>query len=251
MPGGETAPHGRIPAVNGIRVAIVGDYAGTVTHRATTDAIAHAGDARGIATTVTWIATPDLEDTTVAALTGFDGVWIAPGSPYRSMHCALAAIRLARTERVPLIATCGGFQHVVIEYARNVLGVSDAQHAEYDPNASRLFITALECSLAGMTMAVQLRAGTTAAQAYGTTEATESYYCSFGLNPDYLPQLRDGGLVISGVDQDGEVRVVELSPHPFFVATLFVPQVASRADNPHSLVTAFVSATAARLDAVR
>ena len=65
----------------------------------------------------------------------FDGVLIAPGSPYESMSAALAAIGLARTDRIPLLGTCAGFQHVVIEYARSVVGIVDASHAETDPDA--------------------------------------------------------------------------------------------------------------------
>lgn len=193
---------------------------------------------------VEWIPTPDLAHGAEHTLREFDGVWIAPGSPYESMQGALAAICVARTTALPLIGTCGGFQHVVIEYARNVLGVSDAEHAEYDPTASQLFITALECSLAGMTMSVRLRSGTLAATAYRADETTESYYCSFGLNADYLGALETGGLSVSGVDQDGEVRVIELPTHPFFIATLFVPQMASTEQSPHPLVSAFVAACA-------
>jgi CTP synthase (UTP-ammonia lyase) len=205
----------------------------------------------GLAPAVTWIPTPDLESSTDDTLDQYDGVWIAPGSPYRSMTGTLVAIRVARTTQLPLIGTCGGFQHVVIEYARNVLGVADADHAEYDPYASRLFITALECSLAGTTMAVRLVAGTRAASAYGALEAVESYYCNFGLNADYRSALEAGGLVVSGSDQGGEVRVVEVTSHPFFVATLFVPQIASSNCAPHPLVSAFVAACATRAIARR
>jgi CTP synthase (UTP-ammonia lyase) len=226
------------------RIAVVGDYADTASHRATDSAIAHSGAARGLTPRVEWIPTPDLAHGAEHTLREFDGVWIAPGSPYESMPGALAAICVARTTALPLIGTCGGFQHVVIEYARNVLGFSDAEHAEYDPTASQLFITALECSLAGMTMAVRLHSGTLAATAYRAAETTESYYCRFGLNADYLGALENGGLSVSGVDQDGEVRVIELPTHPFFIATLFVPQMASTDQSPHPLVSAFVAACA-------
>ena len=132
----------------------------------------------------------------------------------------------------------------MIEYARNVLGVREAEHAEYDPYASRLFVTALECSLAGTTMTVRLNPGSRAADAYSALEAVESYYCNFGLNAEYRAALEAGGLVVSGTDHDGEVRVIELPDHPFFVATLFVPQVASTEDVPHPLVSAYIAACA-------
>lgn len=71
---------------------------------------------------------------------------------------------------------------------------------------------------------------------------TEQYYCNFGLNPAYQTQLHEGGLRVVGVDQDGEARIVELTDHPFFLATLFVPQVSSRPTQPHPLISAFLRA---------
>jgi CTP synthase (UTP-ammonia lyase) len=229
--------------VSGVRIAVVGDYRpDSETHPATTKACEHAAAALRQRAEVAWVRTPDLARGAVRLLEDFDGVWIAPGSPYESLDGALEAIRFARTSGLPLIGTCGGFQHVIIEYARNVLGFRDAQHAEYDPYASALFITALDCSLAGQTMSVELLTGTTAAAAYATATATERYYCNFGLNRDHLSALEAGGLTVSGVDHEGEVRIVELREHPFFVATLFVPQVGSTAQAPHPLVSAFMAA---------
>jgi CTP synthase (UTP-ammonia lyase) len=226
----------------GVRIAIVGDYQPDhETHPATTAACEHAAAAVGVQAEIVWVSTTELAGSAEGVLQDFDGVWIAPGSPYQSLAGALDAIRFARTWNLPLIGTCAGFQHVIIEYARNVLEVSDAQHGEYDPHASALFITALACSLAGQTMTVQLVPHTSAASAYGTTSATERYYCNFGLNHDYLPALEAGGLAVSGVDQDGEVRVVELPDHRFFVATLFVPQVSSTDRAPHPLAVAFIA----------
>jgi len=152
------------------------------------------------------------------------------------------AIGVARRGNVPLFGTCGGFQHVVLEYARHVLGFADAGHAEYDASASRLFITPLSCSLVGTTMAVQLQPGSRAALAYGATEATERYYCNFGLNPMHEDELIAGGLMVTGRDANGEARVVELPHHDFFVATLFVPQTSSTPEAPHPLIGAFVAA---------
>ena len=146
------------------------------------------------------------------------------GKPVPLYSGALRIIRYAREHDVPLFGTCGGYQHVVLEYARNVLGFTEAANAEYDPYASELFITALECSLAGRTMTVTVRAGTTAARLYRSAKTTEQYYCNFGLNPDHLPALTAAGLVVSGTDQDGEPRILELAHLRYFLATLFVPR---------------------------
>jgi CTP synthase (UTP-ammonia lyase) len=228
-----------------VTIAIVGDHdPSSITHRATSDSLDHAAAALGLDLTHRWVATSDLSGGARYVLAGDSGVWIAPGSPYASMDGALAAIRLAREEGVPLIGTCGGFQHVVIEFARSVLGFEDAQHAEYDPFASRLFVTPLSCSLAGRTMRVRLEPGSRAAEAYGALDAEERYYCNFGLNPQHQALIHSHGLRVAGTDGDGEARVVEVPGHPFFVGTLFVPQTGSTAERPHPLVRAFLQAAA-------
>jgi CTP synthase (UTP-ammonia lyase) len=117
-----------------IRVGIIGDFDPNFRpHTATDDALGHAAGAAGVTVEVEWLPTPPLEQQATDTVQRFDALWCAPGSPYQSLNGALNAIRLAREEGRPFIGTCGGFQHVVIEYARNVLGFADAQHAEYDP----------------------------------------------------------------------------------------------------------------------
>lgn len=143
---------------------------------------------------------------------------------------------------MPTLGTCGGCQHIILEYARNVLGFNDAQHAEYDPYASRLFISALTCSLVGQTIPVTLTPDSIARRCYRTGRVQETYYCNFGLNPDCRQALQAGGLRITGVDDDGEARVFELAGHPFYLVTLFVPQTRSNAEAPHPPVTAFLAA---------
>ncbi|MBM7789303.1 CTP synthase C-terminal region-related (seleno)protein [Tenggerimyces flavus] len=222
------------------QIGVVGDFrAANPTHVATTEGLEHTGRALGLDTTVTWLPTDTFTD---AELAGMDGLLVAPGSPYASMTRALDAIRHAREHDVPLLGTCGGFQHLVVEFARNVLGVEDAGHAEYDPDASTLFVTALACSLQGQRLDVEVHADTRAGAAYETSTATERYYCDFGLNPSFLEPLRAAGLVVSGVDKDGEVRIVELPALRFFVGTLFVPQASSTPERPHPLVGAFLTA---------
>ncbi|MET0559468.1 MAG: CTP synthase [Solirubrobacterales bacterium] len=226
-----------------ISVGVIGDLDPDFPpHAATNAALAHAAAALGISVEVRWHATESLLDADLEAVLVEDGLWCAPGSPYRSLDGALRGVRFAREQEVSLLGTCGGFQHVVIEYARNVLGFADAQHAEYDPYASNLFVSELACSLAGKTMSVELTAGSLAARSYGATEARERYYCDFGLNPDHQRQLDEGGLRVVGVDQDGEARVLELPGHRFYVATLFVPQMTSSPGSPHPLIAAYLRA---------
>lgn len=224
-----------------VLVGIIGDFDPTFRpHTATEEALGHAGRAAGVAVEVEWLPTLPLELHAAETVQRFDALWCAPGSPYQSLSGALNAIRLAREKGWPFIGTCGGFQHVVIEYARNVLGFADAQHAEYDPYASNLFISELTCSLAGQKMRVEIKQDSKVRGFYGTGEAEEQYYCNFGLNPDHQSHIHESGLRVVGVDQDGEARILELPEHDFYVATLFVPQLTSTEQQPHPLIVAYL-----------
>ena len=224
-------------------IAILGEYTPASAPQATTTvAIGHAQARLGVAVEAAWISTAAIDE---RLFERFDAVWIAPGSPYKDLDRTLWAIRRARETGVPCFGTCGGFQHMVLEYARNVLGFRDAQHAEYDPYASRLFLTQLACSLAGREMRLRFAAGSRVAAIYGAVDATEEYYCNFGVNPEYVPLLGGGLLRITGADAEGEACVIELPGHPFFLGTLFVPQTRSTPERPHPLVSAFVEAAVA------
>ncbi len=93
-----------------------------------------------------------------------------------------------------------------------------------------------------------LRPGTRAADLYGAGEAVESYYCNYGVNAEYVDRLEKGGLTPSGVGDDGEVRIVELSDHPFYVATLFLPQARSSPASPHPVLSGFAAAVRGAAD---
>lgn len=227
-----------------IRIGIIGDYnAGFEPHRATDAALGHAASALSIGVQAVWLRTTSLDaPEAIRSLGSFCGLWVAPGSPYQSMSGALKAIQFARESGLPVLGTCGGFQHIILEYARHVLGISDATHAEYDPYASNLFISRLDCSLVGRELVISLQPGSLVAGVYGSTCVTEQYYCNFGVNPDHHATLAARDLAIVGSDAEGEVRIVELQSHPFFVGTLFVPQLRSRAASPHPLIVGFLNA---------
>ncbi len=229
-----------------MKLAIVSDLdASARSHVATDEAIRHSASALGLAVESRWVGTAGLAVSDVAQeLAKFNGIWIGPGSPYASMDGALNAIRYARERGIPLFGTCGGFQHIIIEYARNVLGYADAEHEESSPQASRLFISRLACSLAGRMMDITLAPDSMLARVYGRSGVREEYYCNFGVNPEYIPALTSGALKVAASDQEGTVRAVELAGHPFFVGTLFQPQLSSTAAQPHPVVSAFVKACA-------
>ncbi len=225
-----------------MKLAIIAEYDPDFEPHAQTDAaIAHSASALGIDVQSEWISTVEAK---ITNLSEFDAMWFAPGSPYRSLSRTLHAIRFAREHDVATLGTCGGYQHMVIEFARNVLGLHDAQHAEYDPYASRVIVSRLPCSLVGREMEISLSPESKTAAAYGTTSVTERYYCNCGVNPNYVDQISNAGFEVVGVDAEGACRVMELAPHRFFVGTLFVPQARSRPDCPHPLINAFLLAAA-------
>jgi CTP synthase (UTP-ammonia lyase) len=223
-----------------ITIGIIGDFnPANPTHLATNAGIEHTAAALGERIEAVWLATDEPHN-----FGRYQGLFGSPGSPYRSLEGALAGIRYARENSVPFLGTCGGFQHLVIEYARNVMGFADASHAESDPGAACLFITPLSCSAVGKTMDVAIAPASRAAAAYQEGRASEQYYCNFGLNPEYRGELERHGLRITGTEESGEVRIVELPGHPFFLGTLFVPQARSTLANPHPLLVEFCRAAA-------
>jgi CTP synthase (UTP-ammonia lyase) len=228
-------------------LGIVGDYnPRNRSHQATNDAINHCSAALGCPVEQYWVGTEALANPGgLKRLADFEGLWIAPASPYNSMDGALSAIRMAREQGIPLLGTCGGFQHLLLEYARNVLGLADAQHEETDPHAARLFVSRLACSLVGRTMNITLVPDSLVGRAYGQARVREEYHCNFGLNPEYVDVLRSSALRVVGSDDEGVVRAVELPEHPFFVGTLFLPQHTSKPSSPHPLISAFIKTCAA------
>lgn len=225
-----------------MKLAIIGDFRKeNTTHTGTNAAIGHSLAQLGSGMQVDWIPTGHLPDLFNSIMHSYAGFLIAPGSPYADMNAVLQIIRFARTHNIPVLGTCGGFQHMVIEFARNVLGIQDAEHAETNPYASKLVIKPLTCSLVGETMEVQITDTTSQTSALLQQPVfTENYYCNFGLNPDYQEMIHRNGFRVVATDAPGAVRVMELTGHPFFIGTLFVPQMRSTPEEPHPLVTGFM-----------
>ena len=226
-----------------LTIGLVGDRDDSIiAHRAIAAALPLTAQALDVPVAARWLSTDTI--TSAAALQGLHGLWCIPGSPYRSMDGALLAIRHARTHGVPLLGTCGGFQHAVIEYARNVLGWADAEHAETAPDASRAVISLLQCSLVEASEQVRLVAGSRIARAYAAEEAREGYHCRYGLNPEFRAALLRGPLRATAFDAQGDVRAIEHDDHPFYVLTLFQPERAALRGEVPPLVRAFVRACA-------
>lgn len=219
-----------------IRICLIGDYdASVLAHQAIPKALALASD--GAAVQPEWL---DTESALDADLEPYAGFWCVPASPYRSLEGAVRAIRFARENSLPFLGTCGGCQHAILEFARNVLKLADAGHTECNPSTSEPVITSLACSLFEADEVLRPVPGSRLHEIYGADEIRETYRCSYGLNPNYLSRLLDGGLRVGVMGPNGEARGLELSAHPFFFATLFQPERSALAGNCHPLITAFV-----------
>lgn len=220
------------------KLAIIGDFnASSPSHKMTMDAIEQS--AKSLQTTISyeWVTT----DQIAASSFDFQGFWIAPGGPYKDMTKAMQIIEFARVNNIPTFGTCGGFQHMAIEFARNVLGIKDASHAEYGPTSSPLVVVPLTCNIKSKTLEVELCDKASAVYSImGANKIYEKYYCSFGISHDYMKKFHERGFESVGVDKVGESRILELKGHKFFIATLFMPQALSMKNQTHPLVDAFV-----------
>jgi CTP synthase (UTP-ammonia lyase) len=227
-----------------IRIGLIGDFDSAVpAHQAIPPALEQAARTLSMDLAYAWLPTETILDGD--RLSAFDGLWCVPASPYRSMDGALRAIRHARENDIPFLGTCGGFQHAVIEYARNVLGWADADHAETAPEAARAVIAPLACALVETVAPVSLLPGSRLAQTYGKVQISEGYRCRYGLNPAFAQALTAGPLRAVARDDEGEIRAVELDGHPFFVATLFQPERAALKGERVPPAEALVCASAA------
>ena len=229
-----------------LRIALIGDQSPNVkAHVAIPKALALAASSINCTVAETWLATTTLVNGVDGQLQGFDAIWCVPGSPYASMDGALNAIRFARENKVPFLGTCGGSQHALIEFARNILGKTEADHAESNPTAKLPLIAPLPCALREVEARIQLQPDSQARAIYGRSEISEPFNCGFGLNPEHEQLFRNTKLKITGTGDDGNARVVELEDHPFFIATLFQPERSAFNGVSHPLIAAFLKAATA------
>jgi CTP synthase (UTP-ammonia lyase) len=224
-----------------VRIALIGDYQpSAVAHRAIPEALKLASRDTSIPLKFDWIHTATLP----VDLTQYDGVWCVPASPYANEQGALDAIRFVRENRRPFLGTCGGFQHAMVEFARNVLSVADADHAETAAEGRTLVVHRLSCSLVEVKGPVRFLAGSRLREIYGVDESLEGYHCNFGLNPQFEKAFSEAGLHIAARDESGDPRAVELKGHPFFIATLFQQERLALESRTPPLTAAFVKAAA-------
>jgi len=239
-----------------VRIGIFGDYdPASPTLPAVEKSIRHAADQLKIAVEAAWFPTPSLLDPELdKKLEAFDGLWAAPGSPYKSFDGMLRGIEFARRRDWPFLGTCGGFQYTLIECARNLLGMADADSAENDPPSGQIVISPVACEvpnrlpdapkLSGRVPAIRIRPGSLLHSFYNTDVVEERFFCNFEVNPDFEWAFAEAGFPIVARGEHNEPRAIECQGHRFFVATLFQPQLSSEAAKPHPVIVGFLRAAA-------
>jgi CTP synthase (UTP-ammonia lyase) len=224
------------------RIALIGDYSERViAHRGIDASIQLARECIAPTIIAQWLHTSSIAPG--ESLDGFHGIWCVPASPYANTDGALWAIHWARTQGVPFLGSCGGFQHALMEIIGSISG-QDAAHAELEPHAPDPLIAPLACALVERRETITPLPGRFA-DCYGAAR-TEGFHCSFGLNPAHEQRVVAAGVKIAARGPSGEVRAFELPAHPFFIATLFQPERAALQGELHPLVRAFIAAATER-----
>lgn len=174
----------------------------------------------------------------------FDGFWFSPGSPYKDVKNVLSAIQYARENGVPALGTCAGFQHMVIEFARNVLEICGADSEENDVACADAVIAKLLCTL--MYQKEQLTisdSNSILARTVGEHELIGEYRCNYGFNEAYHSVFQNSNEIAAIVKSpNGYLRGFELKEHPFFIGTLFIPQLDFGGDSAYRIIKSFVKA---------
>ncbi|WP_408610625.1 CTP synthase [Lentzea terrae] len=246
--------------VETVKIALVGKYVDLPdAYLSVTEALRAGGFAHHAKVEIKWVPSDECQTAEGAAraLSGMDAVLIPGGFGVRGIEGKIGALKYTRTRGVPTLGLCLGLQCMVIEAARNLAGIEDANSSEFEETGSPVISTMAdqEDVVAGQrdmggTMRLgayiaKLTPGSVVANAYGATEVSERHRHRYEVNNAYRGKLTDAGLVFSGVSPDGRlVEFVELPAdvHPFYAATQAHPELKSRPTKPHPLFAAFVKA---------
>ncbi len=237
-----------------VNIGIVGKYVGYQdSYKSLNEALFHGGIARRVKVNISWVEAEGLEGEACAEqLRDLDGLLVPGGFGRRGILGMLKGIEYARTRKVPYFGICLGMQCAVIEYARNVCGLTGADSSEFDPSTPHRVIYKLR-ELRGVddlggTMRLgawtaRLKPGSFAHQAYGALEISERHRHRYEFNREYEETLVANGLQLTGMTPDNTyVEIVEVRDHPWFLGCQFHPEFKSRPLEPHPLFTAFVGA---------
>lgn len=257
----ELVHRGRHPT-DEVTVAMVGKYVQLRdAYFSVAEALKHGGFAHQVKVNIRWVDAEQLTNETAGTtsrspLQSVDGIVVPGGFGYRGIEGKVAAIRYARENGVPFLGLCLGLQCAVIEFARNVCGLTDANSTEFDEQTLHPIIALMDEQRKVVQKGGTMRLGaypcfmkpnTKVAEIYGTHLVYERHRHRYEVNPRYHETLERHGLMLSGISPDGKlVEAVELIDHPFFLATQFHPEFKSRPNRPHPLFAAFIKAALAR-----
>ncbi len=237
-----------------IDIAIVGKYMQLQdSYLSVAESLRHGGFANNVKVNVSFIDCEEINDSNVKDILGYySGIVVPGGFGNRGVEGKIATIKYARENNVPFLGICLGMQMTVVEFARNVLGIKDANSAEFDPECNNPVIHIMDeqknITEKGGTMRLgaypcKIKEGTLAKEIYGEEFISERHRHRYEFNNKYKEMLEEKGLICSGTSPDESlVEIVEYRNHPFFIAGQFHPEFKSRPDRPAPLFKALVKA---------
>ena len=238
-----------------VRIAVVGKYTDLHdAYKSVQEALIHGGIAHDAGVEIGWLSSDQFTSPEAAGrlLNGFDGLLVPGGFGVRGIEGMIEAIRWARENQLPFFGICLGLQIAIIEFARNVCGMTNTSSTEFEPECEAPVIALManqrEVKDMGGTMrlgtyAARLRKDSRAAQAYGALQISERHRHRWEVNNAYRDVLAEHGLWLSGQSPDGGlVEIIELPKHPWFLGCQFHPELKSRPNRAHPLFAAFIGA---------
>jgi CTP synthase len=237
-----------------IEIGLIGKYVELHdSYKSITEAFIHAGATNQAKVNVRWIHSEELTPENAASkLEGLNGVLVAPGFGERGIEGKIAAVQVARENNIPFFGICLGMQMAVIEYARNVLNIADANSTEMAENLSNPVINLMEeqknVTEKGGTMRLgawdcKIIKDSKVFDAYKSEMISERHRHRYEFNNDYLKQIEAAGMKATGVNpKTGLVEIVEIPTHPWFVGVQYHPEYKSTVLNPHPLFVSFIKA---------
>ncbi|MEK6769114.1 MAG: CTP synthase [Gemmatimonadota bacterium] len=238
-----------------VKVAVVGKY--TELHdayKSVKEALIHGGIANDVGVTIEWVSSDRFTDpdAATAILAPYDALLIPGGFGVRGIEGMTQAAQAARRDKLPFFGICLGMQVQIIEFARNMCGIGDANSSEFEAECGNPVVSLLPSQRnvedLGGTMrlgayACKLRAGSRVAKIYGASETSERHRHRYEVDNGYRDQLAEHGLRLTGLSPDGSlVEMIELPDHPWYVGCQFHPELKSRPTRPHPLFASFIAA---------
>ncbi len=239
-----------------VRIAVCGKYTSlTDSYVSIKEALLHAAAYQNVKLEIKWIETSELENNLamIEQLDTVDGILVPGGFGKRGAEGKLKVIEYARTRRKPFLGICFGMQLAIVEFARNVLNLKDANSTEIDPTTPHPVIYLMpeqeEIIDKGGTMRlgalpIRIKGGTMAHALYGNNIISQRHRHRYEVNPRYWESLQKNGLIISGTSPDGiRIEIIELKEHPYFIATQFHPEFKSRPGKPDPVFLGLIRAS--------